>query len=155
MMDMPALAAQYARVSPKKTHVALPILIMAALFWVSSLPGTLKPGDPGLYVLFYWISPSLQNALHIPVYAILACAWHWALRAWLGAPWARTAAACVLTSLFGVFDEWNQSFVPGRYGSLTDVVLDVTGAVLGSWLGDWMGAKAITSEETRDTIKRG
>jgi VanZ family protein len=54
-----------------------------------------------------------------------------------------------------VFDEWNQSFVPGRYGSLTDVVLDVTGAVLGSWLGDWMGAKAITSEETRDTIKRG
>ena len=155
MMDIPALAAHYARVPPKKTHVALPILIMAALFWLSSIPGTPKPDHPGLHVLVYWISPSLQNALHVPVYAILACAWHWALRAWLSAPWARTAAACVITSLCGVFDELNQSFVPGRYGSLTDIVLDLTGAVLGSWLGDWMGSRAITIKEKTDTVRRG
>jgi VanZ family protein len=33
-----------------------------------------------------------------------------------------------------VFDEWHQSFVPGRFASLTDVVLNVLGAVLGIWL---------------------
>ena len=154
MMDIPTLA-HFVRVPPRKAHVVLPILIMAALFWLSSLPGTLTHNDPRLYALFYWISPSLQNALHVPAYATLAWAWYWALRAWLSAPWARFATACVIASLCGVFDEWNQSFVPGRYGSLTDIVLDVTGAVLGSWLGGWMGSRATTIEDTTDTVRRG
>ena len=153
MIDIPTLAAHYARIPPRKAHVALPLLIMAALFWLSSLPGTLQPDDQGLHVLVYWIPPSVQNALHVPVYAILACAWHWALRARLSAPWAQAAAACVITLLCGVFDEWHQSFVPGRYASLTDIVLDFTGAILGSWLGHWMGSKAITIEEKPDTAR--
>jgi VanZ family protein len=44
-----------------------------------------------------------------------------------------------MASLYGVFDEWHQSFVPGRYASLTDVALDVAGAVLGIWLAARMG----------------
>jgi hypothetical protein len=133
-MNLSALTARWSRITPKKTHVALPVLIMAGLYWLSSLPGTPLPDDPELYILFYWISPSLQNALHVPAYAALAWAWHWALGAWLRSSRAPVIGACAISLAYALFDEWHQSFVPGRYGSFTDVILDIAGAVLGVWL---------------------
>ncbi len=133
-MNLPELAARYVQFTPKKIHVALPLLIMAVLYWLSSIPGKPLPGDPELYSLFYWMSPSLQNTLHIPAYAALGWAWRWALGAWLRASSARVIGACVIAAAYGVFDEWHQSFVPGRYASFTDVMLDVAGAALGIWL---------------------
>jgi VanZ like protein len=136
-MNVRALAARYAQIRPKKAHVALPLFIMALLYWLSSLPGTPLPEDPATYALFYWVSPSVQNILHIPAYAALSCAWNWALYAWLRVPIARVLGACVLASTYGGFDEWHQSFVPGRYASLTDVALDITGAAVGIWAFHW------------------
>ena len=143
-MNFSALAARYARVTPSRPHVALPLLIMGVLYWLSSLPGTPLPDDPALYAVFYWVPPSVQNALHVPAYAALAWAWCWALGAWLRAPLAGVIVAGVIASAYGVFDEWHQSFVPGRYASLTDVTLDVAGAVLGIWLAAWIGSRART-----------
>jgi hypothetical protein len=142
-MTFSALAARCARVTPAKAHVALPhpLLIMGVLYWLSSLPGTLLPDDPRLYALFYWISPSVQNTLHVPAYLVLAWAWCWALGAWLRAPVARGIGAFAIASAYGVFDEWHQSFVPGRYASLTDVALDVAGAALGIWLASWIRSR--------------
>jgi hypothetical protein len=134
MMNLPALAARCARTAPKKAHVALPFLIMAAFYWLSSLPGTQLPDDPKLYALFYWISPALQNTLHVPAYAVLAGAWRWVLGAWLRSSSAQTIGACIIAVAYGVFDEWHQSFVPGRYASLTDIVLNIAGVALGIWL---------------------
>jgi VanZ family protein len=57
-------------------------------------------------------------------------------------PAASAIGACAIASAYGVFDEWHQSFVPGRYASLTDVTLDVAGAVLGIWLAAWTGSRA-------------
>lgn len=133
-MNLPALAARCARVTPSKVHVALPLAVMAVLYWLSSLPGTPLPEDAALYALFYWVPPSVQNALHLPAYAALAWAWRWALGAWLRVSSARAIGACAIASAYGAFDEWHQSFVPGRYASLTDVVLNVAGAALGIWL---------------------
>jgi hypothetical protein len=137
-MNFSALATRCARATPTKRHVALPLLIMGVLYWLSSLPGTPLPDDPALYALFYWMSPSVQNALHVPAYAALGGAWCWALGAWLRVPVARAIGACAIASAYGVLDEWHQSFVPGRYASLTDVALDVAGAVLGIWLVAWI-----------------
>jgi VanZ family protein len=119
---------------PRKFHVALPLLIMAVLYGLSSLPGVPLPEEPGYYALFRWVPPAAQNAVHIPAYAALSWAWNWSLAAWLRAPVGRAAGACSIASAYGVFDEWHQSFVPGRYASLTDVVLNMLGAVLGIWL---------------------
>lgn len=141
-MNFSALAACYARLTPGRQHVALPLLIMGVLYWLSSVPGTPLADDPALYAVFYWMSPSLQNVLHIPAYAVLAWAWYWALGAWLRVPLARAIGAWVFASAYGVFDEWHQSFVPGRYASLTDVTLDVAGALLGIGLAVWIGSKA-------------
>ena len=40
--------------------------------------------------------------------------------------------AAMLAALYGVSDEWHQSFVPGRDASLGDVLADTVGALLGS-----------------------
>jgi VanZ family protein len=85
------------------------------------------------YGLFYWLTPSLQNALHIPAYGALAFSWQWALRAWPCTAKQAAIAACVIASGYGAFDEYHQVFVPQRYASLSDVVLNVAGALLGVW----------------------
>jgi VanZ family protein len=139
-----ALAARFGQVTPSKMHVALPLLFMAVLYWLSSLPGTPLPEDPAIYGLFYWVPPLVQNALHVPAYAALTLAWRWALGAWLRTPSATTLGACAIASACGVLDEWHQSFVPGRYATLTDVVLNVAGVALGIWLATWIRSRTGT-----------
>jgi VanZ family protein len=43
----------------------------------------------------------------------------------------RIVLTLIVTVGFGLFDEWHQTFVPGRYGSLTDAGFNVIGAVMG------------------------
>jgi len=154
-MNLAEMVARYARMTPSKLLVGLPLLIMGAFYWLSSLPGTQMPDDPALYGLFYWVPPSAQNALHVPAYAALAWSWCWALGAWLPVPVARAFAACSIASAYGVFDEWHQSFVPGRYASLTDVILNVAGAVLGIWLAAWIGSRTRTIKPQVNTDTHG
>jgi VanZ family protein len=144
-MNLPALAARCAQFTPKKIHVALPLLIMAVLYWLSSSPGKPLPDQPELYSLFYRISPSLQNTLHIPAYAALGWAWHWALGAWLHVSSVRVIGACIIATTYGVFDEWHQSLVPGRYASVIDVALDIAGVALGIGLAVWVSRYAASN----------
>lgn len=138
---------------PKKIHVALPLAIMAMFYWLSSLPGLPRPEDPALYSVFYWVSPSVQNILHIPAYAALAWSWHWALRAWVRTFSALAICGCGIASLYGIFDEWHQSFVPGRFASFTDVALDCAGALLGTWLAARMTGHPTDSATPTDTTR--
>ena len=147
MKKTSALTARYVQARPAKHHVALPLSIMAAFYWLSSIPGTASPEDPATYVLYYWVPPTLQNVLHVPAYALLAASWRWALRAWVPAETGRAMGACALAASYGALDEWHQSFVPGRYASLTDIVLNAAGAVLGIWLMGWAGNKFAASAQ--------
>jgi hypothetical protein len=141
-MNLSALAARRALVTPSKIHVSLPLLLMAVLYWFSSLPGTPLPDDIALYRLLNWLPPTVQNILHVPAYGALALAWRWALRAWLRTSGAGTLGACAISFTWGLLDEWHQAFVPGRFASLTDVALDATGIALGIWLAAWIGSRA-------------
>lgn len=136
-MKFSALATHCANVRPTRTYVVFPLLIMAMLYWLSSLPGAPLPEDPAAYAVFHWIPPSVQNILHVPSYAVLAWAWRWALAAWLRHNVAIAVSAFAVAALYGLIDEWHQSFVPGRYASLTDVALDTVGAALGIWAFHW------------------
>ena len=113
---------------------------MAMLYWLSSLPGTPLPEDAAYHRLFQWMVPAVQNALHVPAYAALTLAWRWALGAWLRSPTSCALGACAIASACGVLDEWHQSFVPGRFASAADVVLDIAGVALGIWLAAWIGS---------------
>ena len=102
---------------------------MAGIFFLSSIPDqgaandTLNP--------LAWISPDVQNFLHLPVYGGLASLWFWALHHWIDEAGYKYALALLLTLGYGFLDEWHQTFVPGRFGTLTDVGFDVIGAIIG------------------------
>jgi VanZ family protein len=104
----------------------LPLAYMAGLFVMSSVPGD----DPNVAggAIIEWLTPQLQNLLHIPLYAGLAGCWLWALSG--SAHHTRLTLAFALTLAWAVFDEWYQTTVPGRYGSVTDLALNVIGASL-------------------------
>lgn len=71
--------------------------------------------------------PGFQDiAGHFIAYGVLALLWRWALS---GAGVARPGRwAFVLTLLYGLSDEFHQSFVPGRHPDLLDIVTDAVGA---------------------------
>ena len=109
-------------------RLLLPLAYMAALFALSSIPGDIKP-DTTVGALFQWVTPNLQNLLHVPLYAGLTLSWFWALAPYSLARQKQLFIALALAMLWGALDEVHQTGVPGRYGSLTDVALNLAGAV--------------------------
>jgi len=66
---------------------------------------------------------------HMVLYAVLGAALAWGR-------WASSSrlphSMFILTGvLYGVIDEWHQSFVPGRESSVADVVADALGLAIG------------------------
>ncbi len=50
---------------------------------------------------------------------------------WLGVTVARSAKALAIASVYGLSDEFHQSFVPGRVSDVRDLAADVLGALVG------------------------
>lgn len=98
----------------------LPVLAWMGLIFALSARSTL-PEPPGF-------NPSLTSILgHFSVYAVLAALVWWALGPGFPAS-RRIALAFGVACLYGLSDEWHQSFVPGRYPSAFDVLVDAIGA---------------------------
>ena len=97
---------------------------MALIFAVSS-----RPLPAYVAVLPDWGT----HAAAFAVLSILACR---ALAGGLGLPVTGRDAllAVVLSTVYGVSDEFHQSFVPGRDATAWDVLKDAVGALLGMWL---------------------
>ncbi|MBI1947071.1 MAG: VanZ family protein [Deltaproteobacteria bacterium] len=107
----------------------LPALLgAAAIFAVSSMP---RPPIPE--VLVFWDSDKL---LHAAAYCVLAVAVLYGARARAGGlTMGARAEAALAAALYGVTDEWHQSFVPGRSMSSYDLIADALGACLGAMVG--------------------
>jgi VanZ family protein len=77
------------------------------------------------------ISPELQNALHMPAFAVLfllVITWV-APHRWSMILLSAVALAC---AVYGLILEWLQAAaIPGRMGSLDDTLLNVAGVVVG------------------------
>jgi VanZ family protein len=110
-------------------RILLPLGYMAALFLLSSIPGDAST-DTLVGKVFQWVTPDWQNLLHIPLYAGLTASWLWATAGYPLDHRYRLGIAFVLTLLWAVVDEAHQMGVPGRYGSLTDLALNLLGAAL-------------------------
>ena len=77
----------------------------------------------------------MGNLFHAPLYAVLAFFWAGALGAWRKAGRRLSLAfrlAVLMTVLWGILDEFHQSFVPGRDPDVFDVLTDLQGAILGT-----------------------
>lgn len=106
-----------------------PLLFMAIIFIESSIP---MDGGSGNIQMLTDLDPSIQNILHIPLYAALAMLWlHYFKRCSFSSK-KMFVSAMVISILYGCMDEVHQTFVPGRYGGLLDIYLDILGALLGS-----------------------
>ena len=88
------------------------------IFWFSSLPDLKTPRS---------YDYPLRKAAHLFEYGVLALLLR---RAGLS-----RAASFVLSVLYAVTDEWHQSFVPGRHGAVSDVLVDAAGALTGLLAG--------------------
>ena len=84
--------------------------------------------------MFAWLvvsTPTLvQKIMHIAAYAALAFLWVWTLEHIEQQP-VRLAMAFALTLALGIALEWFQTMVPGRFGTLFDVLLNSIGAIGG------------------------
>ena len=102
---------------------------MAGIFALSSIPDTGQIDSP-IDQVFQWVSPQMQNLLHIPLFGGLAGSWFWALTSITTQFRSRISTGMALTLLYSVADEVHQLSVPGRFGSYTDILLNVIGAFL-------------------------
>ncbi len=99
------------------------VIIMGMIFFLSHLPGDVAhlPRFTGL-----------DKLLHGIIYGILAGTFLYALNPFTHhSNQAVTALVVVLFCLlYGISDEFHQSFIPDRFVSLWDVVADGVGAIL-------------------------
>lgn len=118
---------------------ALPLywrLIVVALLVAGIVAISVAPGEPGADDgAFSWIvfkTPTfLQKFLHVGVYAVLALLLASVLIYWAERRIA-LAATVIVCALLGACLEWVQRGVPGRYGTLGDILLNICGATLGT-----------------------
>jgi len=122
------LSLQIHSMAVPHTCLILPFLYMGVIFLFSSIQGDGSPAivDP----LTHAIKSIIYNGAHIPLFALLAWLWCWSLAGWNIALNRRLMLAFCLTAIYGVSDEWHQSFTPGRDASFLDVMLDMLGAYL-------------------------
>lgn len=103
---------------------------MALVMLASLIPGQHKPGDS----VFIWMianTPTLiQKLLHVCLYGALTLLLIWTLDS-IQSRTYRFMIALIIAVAFGAVMEWCQTKVPGRYGTVYDVVLNTAGAVLG------------------------
>lgn len=102
---------------------AVPALLWAAAIYLSSeIPGSGIPSIPGAAIVAHFVE-----------YAVLSALIAFALGANVPTI-ARVLIPTLIATVFGIVDEFHQSFTPGRTPDVLDVVVDFLGALLGAWL---------------------
>jgi VanZ family protein len=102
------------------------MLCMAVL---SLTPDEQNLSDSAFVWLLQWTPKLAQKLLHVCFYALLTVSLTWNFRC-IGSSRGRLLTSLGTALGFGVLMEYLQTFVPGRYGSATDVLLDAVGCVL-------------------------
>jgi len=103
-----------------------PILYMGFIFILSSIPA----GGSGIGGAFF-ITPTLSNVLHIPLFGFLSFLW---MRTFVSGKVRYKKAilyTIIITICYAGLDEFHQFFVPGRFASLGDFALDTIGCIAG------------------------
>jgi VanZ family protein len=116
------------------THIVLRFLpalaCMSVIFYLSHQ--SKLPDVPSL-------SGQITSVLgHFTVYFALAVLTWWGLGAFALSNRQRVAIAFAVAFLYGITDEWHQSFIPGRTPDWRDNLTDAFGAACGLLLVTWV-----------------
>ncbi len=101
------------------------LLVMGAIFFVSHQTGS------SLHLSHL---PGIDKICHLAIYGLLALTVLW----WLGQEKSQGRNSLVLVALktvlcclvYGLTDEFHQSFIPGRSASVLDLLADTGGAII-------------------------
>lgn len=99
------------------------ICYMGIIFYFSSLKGTALPELP----------QGFDKIFHTGIYAGLAVLIFLSLKA-SGVRRYVFLLSVVITTIYGISDEFHQLYVPGRETSISDILVDFIGAFSGSYL---------------------
>lgn len=101
--------------------------LMGAIAVLSLVPGEALPGDSALVWFVAETPATIQNVMHVVCYAVLAALWMKSLSSF-----ARSRLIALTIAIgYGALLEAGQLMVPGRFGSVSDALLNATGAVIG------------------------
>ena len=134
------------RIENRFVRYWLPAIVWCAIIFAQSAFATPDIGP-------LW--PFFDKMAHTGIYALLGLLLCRALNTLDG--WqARTArlllTATVLTALYGLSDEWHQSFVPARHAEAADLLADLLGGLLGSGLYLLVGKLNISPRTRRKSF---
>ena len=113
-----------------------PLVCMGLIFVFSAMPDLPSPGPPGA-----WLDTVVKKTAHVVSYGVLAWLYQRALHQHSPALSASGVLSIGLAMVYGLTDEFHQSFVPGRRGRLLDVGLDGIGACGAMLLEGWLGRR--------------
>ena len=132
---------------PGAWKITLVVLYMAFIAFLSLIP--MDAGATRFKILLA-VKPTIQNLMHIPAYAALSILWMQVFTQYGRRGFARLVPALLVSVLFGVANEAAQSFVPGRYPSLTDALTNLFGA--GSGVAVYIAAERMAPGRIRNII---
>ncbi len=99
----------------------LAVAWMAILFAASSQAAVEAPP----------LFPGIDKLMHMGAYAVLGLLFLFSIRNWRKRlTWKTVALVTLAVTLYGITDEFHQSFVPGRHPDLADVMADALGGFL-------------------------
>lgn len=98
------------------------MLLVAVSFALSSIPDV-DPWHGPLVTAFF-------NVMHVPLFGAVAFGGYKTMAKGRELSMPALVLAFAASVAYAVFDEWHQSFVAGRNASMSDVIVDVTGAAL-------------------------
>ena len=111
-------------------RLGITLVFVGVVIALSIAPGIERPGDSIFSWLVVHTAKPMQKAMHIAVYALLAMLWMWTLDS-IESRAMRIALTLVACVGLGAVLEWHQTQVPGRFGTVADVVLNVVGVIAG------------------------
>ncbi|NOY72990.1 MAG: VanZ family protein [Gammaproteobacteria bacterium] len=101
------------------------LLWMGFIFYMSHQPSVGLPS----------MMPGQDKVFHFFVYAILAFFIAGSFPSFVkGISFKEAQVAGLFVLLYAISDEFHQSFIPGRYPSMADVLADCLGGALALWL---------------------
>ena len=154
----PTLHTLYPSPAVRFARYVLPALLwMGVIFYLSTGSGSAEKTNPLINILLHRYLPALaerltnaqmeqidfaiRKAAHVTEYAILGLLLYRAFRGGRIPFRHRDAALTLLLgALYAASDEYHQSFVPGRWATPEDAMIDTAGVTLGLALSLWRHA---------------
>lgn len=115
-----------------------PLAWMGLIYFLSAQPDL--PSAPGP-----WLDTVIKKTGHALSYGVLTWLFRRALHHHLRDAASRRLMCAGLAVAYALSDEYHQSFVPGRNGSLLDVLIDSIGVSAATLLDRWLARRRALS----------